>query len=202
MNIYESSDEYLIGCIKGGEIEKASILFDRHSRNIYTYFFRLTRSRVESEDLTQNVFVKLIRLRSSYKPDRQFLPWVFRIAHHAYIDHCKSKSKERHQLAIYNRAASAESEDENVEDALELFHKAFEKLSPEYRELLVLNRYHGLTYKQIGESLQLNEKAVKQKAFRALEKLRSECKKLESLNEQHPKIPIQLSNANRCGGST
>jgi RNA polymerase sigma-70 factor (ECF subfamily) len=182
MNVYEPSDEYLIACIKGGEIEKASILFDRHSKNIYSYFYRLTRNRVESEDLTQNVFVKLIRFRSSYKPDHQFLPWVFRIAHHAYIDHCKCKSKERHQLIIYNRVASAESENENVEDTLDVFHKAFEKLSPEYRELLILNRYHGLTYKQIGKSLKLNEKAVKQKAFRALEKLRAECKKLESHN--------------------
>ncbi len=182
MNAYEPSDEYLISCIKGGEIEKASVLFDRYSENIYSYFYRLTRSRVESEDLTQNVFVRLIRFRSTYKPDHQFLPWVFSIAHNIYIDHCKRKTRERHQLITYSRVASAELGNENVDDMLTIFYSAFETLSEEYRELLVLSRYHGLTYKQLGETLQLSENAVKQKVFRVFEKLRAECKRLENIN--------------------
>lgn len=176
---HKPTDEYLINCIKGGEIEKTSLLFERHHKNIYSYFFRLTRSKVESEDLTQNVFVRLIRFRNSYKTERTFLPWLFGIAHHVFIDHCNYKTREINQLGQYQREFKEELESETVDDKLEIFYNAFEKLSVEYRELLLLNRYHGLTYRQIGESLGLNEKAVKQKAFRALEKLRLECKNLE-----------------------
>jgi len=177
MNDNQPSDEYLINCIRSGDIEKTAILFDRHHKNIFSYFYRLTRSRTESEDLTQNVFVRLIRFRSSFKPYHLFLPWLFRIAHNVFIDHCKYKSKEIKQQNDYRIDVLYESEIENDDDKLTVFYKAFEKLPPEYRELIILNRYHELTYKQIGESLGMNEKAVKQKAFRALEKLRAECKK-------------------------
>jgi RNA polymerase sigma factor (sigma-70 family) len=175
---YQPTDEYLINSIKGGDIEKTAILFDRHHKNIFSYFYRLTKSRIESEDLTQNVFVRLIRFRNSYKPDRHFLPWIFRIAHHVFIDHCNYKTKEINQLNNYHQAISDELENDNNDDKLTVFYKAFEKLPVDYRELIIMNRYHELTYKQIGESLGMNEKAVKQKAFRALEKLRAECKKL------------------------
>lgn len=176
------SDEYIINSIKGGEIEKASLLFERHYKNIYTYFFRLTRNQAESEDLVQNVFVRLIRFRNSYKTGHPFLPWIFRIAHHVFIDHCSYKTKEINQLNQYGHFVNQEDENDEAEVKLKMFYQAFEKLPVEYRELLLLNRYHGLTYKQIGESLGLNERSVKQKAFRALEKLRVECKKLEILD--------------------
>jgi len=179
----QPSDEYLISCIKSGEIEKASILFERHHKNIFSYFFRLTRNKVESEDLTQNVFVRLIRFRNSYKTGHLFLPWAFRIAHHVFIDYCNFKSKEYGRLGDYRRELGSEIEEDVADNKLELFYKAFEKLPVEYRELLLLNRYHGLTFKQIGETLGSNERAVKQKAFRALEKLRLECKKLEEVDE-------------------
>ncbi len=185
MPVYQPTDEYLINCIKTGEIEKTSMLFDRHHKNIYSYFFRLTRNRIESEDLTQNVFVRLIRFRKSYKQGHPFLPWVFGIAHHVFIDHCNYKTKEFNTLNDFYKYSHYESEDEDVEDKLKLFYKAFEKLPAEYRELLILNRYHTLTYRQIGESLGLNEHAVKQKAFRALEKLRMEFKKLKEVDEQY-----------------
>jgi len=181
MNDFQPSDEYLINCIRNGDIEKTAILFERHQKNIFAYFFRLTRNRVESEDLTQNVFVRLIRFRNSYKPYHPFLPWIFRIAHHVFIDHCNYKTKEIKRLNEYNRVTECESE--NDDEKLIVFYKAFEKLPIEYRELLILNRYHELTYKQIGESLGMNEKAVKQKAFRALEKLKGECKKLGAIDE-------------------
>lgn len=178
----QPSDEYLINCIKCGEIEKASFLFERHHKNVFTYFYRLTRNKVESEDLTQNVFVRIIRFRNSYKTGHLFLPWAFRIAHHVFIDYCNFKCKELNQRGNYQKEVDQEVSDDSVDDKIEIFYKAFDKLPAEYRELLLLNRYHGLTFKQIGETLGSNERAVKQKAFRALEKLRLEYRKLEKVD--------------------
>lgn len=182
MNNSQPSDEYLINCIQGGNIEKASILFDRHHRNIFTYFYRLTRCRAESEDMTQNVFVRLIRYNRTYKTGHQFLPWVFSIAHNVFIDYCNYRNKEINCLKNYNKQLN--DEDTDVQnDQLERFYMAFEQLPIEYRELLVMNRYHDLSYKQIGEALGVNEKAIKQKAFRAMEKLRKEFYKLETVED-------------------
>jgi len=178
MIIDQPSDEYLINCIKDGDIEKTSLLFERHHKNIFTYFYRLTRNKAESEDLTQNVFVRLIRLRNSYKPGNFFLPWVYRISHNVFVDYCNFKNKSNNQLNNY-RHDLGETDNETEEVQLDVFYKAFDKLPVEYRELLILSRYNGLTYRQIGESLGINERAVKQKAFRALEKLRSNYFKIE-----------------------
>jgi RNA polymerase sigma factor (sigma-70 family) len=177
----QASDEYIINCVKDGNIEKVAILFDRHHQNIYSYFYRLTRSKVVSEDLTQNVFVRLISYCSSYKIGHQFLPWVFRIAHNAFIDYHKYKTKELNCLNYYRDTLNSydEIEVERNTNQLEIFYEAFGKLPSEYQELLLMNRYHDLTYKQIGVVLGLTERAVKQKTFRAINKLRKEYEILE-----------------------
>ena len=183
MSVYQPSDEYLINCIKGGDIDKSSLLFERHYKNIYIYFFRLTRNKAESEDLTQNVFLRLIRFRNSYKSDHLFLPWIFKIAHHVFIDHCNYKEKEISNLNNYCRISNDETDEETDEGKLEVFYCAFEKIPIDYKELIILNRFHKLTYKQIGESLGLKERTVRQKAFRAIKRLRIEFEKLENLDK-------------------
>lgn len=179
MNLLEPSDEYLITCVKDGNIEKTAILFDRHHKNIYSYFYRLTRSKAESEDLVQNVFLRLLNYRNSYKLGHQFMPWLFRIAHNVYIDYCKCKVKETACFKVLSKINDETPESNDIEEQIDRFYKAFNLLHPDYQEILILNRYQKLTYKQIGEALGQREKAVKQKAFRAMIKLRDEYNKLE-----------------------
>lgn len=172
------SDEYLIKCVKDGDIEKVATLFDRHHQKIHSYFYRLTRCGVESEDLTQNVFVRIISFRNSYKLGHQFLPWIFRIAHNVFIDHCKFKNKEVNCLNYFENISIDEEDNEAKSDQLDRFYIAFTSLPIEYRELLIMSRYNDLTYKQIGEVLGISERAVRQKAFRAIVRLRKEYEKV------------------------
>ncbi len=176
------SDEYLIKCVKDGDIEKVAALFERHHQKIHSYFYRLTRCGVESEDLTQNVFVRIISFRNSYKLGHQFLPWVFRIAHNVFIDHCKFKNKEVNKLQYFENNSNVEEDTEVNIDQLDRFYMAFNLLPVEYRELLIMSRYHDLSYKQIGVVLGTSERAVRQKAFRAIVKLRKEYEKVSSTN--------------------
>lgn len=119
MNISNPTDEYLINCIKDGDIEKSAIIYERHFKSIYAYFFRLTRGKMESEDLAQNVFLRMIRLRNSYKTNHLFLPWLYKIAHNIFIDFCNASNKEIRNLKDY-KEENFETEDfDNKEKQLE-----------------------------------------------------------------------------------
>lgn len=74
------SDEQLMKQLAQGDKKAAGVLYDRYYKNVYGYFVRTTHDADASRDLTQNVFLKIIRYSESWKEDRVFAHWLFRIA--------------------------------------------------------------------------------------------------------------------------
>ena len=101
----------------------------------------------------------------------KFTSWMYRIAHNTFIDQSRklkweTEMPEQHELA----APSDRSIEREQEHAL--LHKALLQLAPDKRELLVLSRFQGLRYEQIGELLGVETNTVKVRIFRALGQLR------------------------------
>ena len=66
--------------VKEGHLSELTALFDRYQVNLYNFFLRLTADRAASQDLTQNLFYRLIRYRQSYDPSHgSFRSWIYRI---------------------------------------------------------------------------------------------------------------------------
>lgn len=74
------SDEQLMKQLAQGDKKAAGVLYDRYYKNVYGYFVRTTHDADASRDLTQNVFLKIIRYSESWKEDRVFAHCLFRIA--------------------------------------------------------------------------------------------------------------------------
>lgn len=133
-----------------------------------------------SEDLTQNVFEKLIKHRKTFKNKNAFAPWIFRIARNVNVDNYrlnKIKISEEVEIASMDKVDNAYCENT---DQYDLLHKAMNRIKPEYKEILVLKRFQGLKYKEIGTVLDITENNVKIKAHRAIKSLREEYYKLEN----------------------
>lgn len=169
------SDEILMRKLALGDKKSAGVLYDRYYKNVYGYFFRMTKNADTSRDLTQNVFVKILKYSHSWKVDKTFAYWLFRIARNILIDYFnenrKFNSEENYQeVAEFDLEESLQVQD--TKEKFELLLDAMSQLPPAYREMIELNRFQGFSYKEIANTISSTENAVKVKTFRAIQKLK------------------------------
>lgn len=174
------TDESLMETVKQGQFEHMSPLYERHSRTILNYFYRLTGDRESSRDLTQMVFERLLRYRRSYKPGARFRPWMFQVARNVLADHWKRSARmpadsfdenEGGNCEVSNAAANVEPS-WRAERAGRELREAMAQLRPADREVLVLSRFHGMRYEEIALVMKKSVTAVKTQSHRALLALR------------------------------
>lgn len=164
----EQNDEQLMGEVASGDLDKLRILFDRHHLHVYNFLFKMSGDKMLSEDLTQDVFYKVIKYKASYKSGN-FVSWLFTIARNSLKSHF-TRNKEVHgdlETVKYKLG-----EEERSEDFSHL-HKALQKLDESDRELVVLNRLQGVRYQELAEIMESTPGAVKTKMSRALKKLKT-----------------------------
>lgn len=163
------TDEELMIQVAEGKLESMRILFERYHVWIYNFFLQMIRNREVCEDLTQNTFYKVIRYKTSYNGNK-FSTWIFRIARNLSTDYFReTKNKASQTMDSLPEIAIAGNENEETQ----YLNEALQKLPDSDREIVVLNKLHGLKYAEIAEVLQSTESAVRLKAHRAIKKLRT-----------------------------
>jgi RNA polymerase sigma-70 factor (ECF subfamily) len=168
------SDSEVMEKVRDGQVEKLAILFERHQVKMFNFFLRLTSSRSTSEDLVQNVFIRILKYRSTYKGKGKFAVWMFRIARNVHVDHLR-KNKDDFQLDDqFEDPVSKENPPgtsfEQKED-IALLQKAISKLPFKKREALILNRFQNMKYKDIAELFGCKVGTVKANIHRAIKQL-------------------------------
>lgn len=170
--------------VKSGQLDQLGLLFERYNRPLYGFFLRLTSDEAVSEDLVQNVFMRIIKYRHTYKGDGKFSTWMYHMARNLFADHYKKEKRMGHKedVSVTDRYYK---NDENAEHAkiaseeLSLLENAMSNLSIDKREILVMSKYQGMKYQDIADVLEITESAVKVRIFRALKELRANYDKLE-----------------------
>lgn len=182
------SDKALMMKVKSGDIDQLGLLFERHSKPLFGFFYRLTSNGPVSEDLVQNVFMRILRYRHTFNGDGKFTTWMYQIARNVHIDHYRKEKRlgQTDELINWEQMKSDEKDaHEHLEHKsdLNLLRKAMARLSVEKREALILSRYQGLKYEEIADIQDCSLSAVKVRIFRALNELKEIVTHLE--REQH-----------------
>lgn len=169
------SDEILMKKVADGDKKSIGIIYENNYKKVYGYFFRMTKDVETSRDLTQNVFVKILKYSHSWKVDKTFAYWLFRIARNILIDHFNENKKfygteQNEEVAELDLSESLREQD--TKEKYEFLLDAMAKLPPAYREMIELNRFQGFSYKEIAKATLSTENAVKVKTFRAIQKLK------------------------------
>ncbi len=162
--------------VKEGHLSELTSLFDRYQVTLYNFFLRLTRDRAISQDLTQNLFYRLIRYRQSYEPSHgNFRSWIYRMARNVHFDFCKQEQKAPGRLADPEILEDqlADQSMGYTQDQYQRLDLAMAKLDPDQREVLILSRYQGLKYEEIARIRESSVAAIKVQVFRALKQLRT-----------------------------
>jgi RNA polymerase sigma-70 factor (ECF subfamily) len=175
------SDEQLMKHLAQGNKQAAGILYDRYHPKVFGYFVRQIRNQESSRDLTQNVFLKVIKYSSSWKDDKVFAYWLFHIARNILIDFHRAARHfydidEEPEIATRDMEQSIRSSE--ARESYDLLLDAMAKLPPGSRELIELNRFQGFSYKEIAATIDSTENAVKVKTFRAIQKLKEIYEKI------------------------
>jgi RNA polymerase sigma-70 factor (ECF subfamily) len=168
------SDEDLMAAHVRGDKRAFDELFQRHAPAIVRFFMRSFRDLGVSEDLGQQVFLRVHRARETYDVARPFKPWLYTIAGRVRLDEWDRRRRTIEQLdeeGSPERHAGA-SEPEEPADPHPI-HAALAQLTEPQRQILHLHRVEELTFREIGVVMSLSEGAVKLRAFRAYEKLRA-----------------------------
>lgn len=158
--------------VSQGNLDAMSFIFERYHLRLYNFLVQMTRDKAVAEDLTQTVFYKAIRYRTSYKGG-QFVSWIFKIARNVFSDHYQKSKRTVNNIEI--DLVTYKTEDDFIDRKEEVAHlyNAINKLDVEERELIVMNRFQEMKYSQIADITGSSEGAVKVKVHRIIKKLKT-----------------------------
>lgn len=178
------TDESIMEAVKNGDLQKASLLFERYHKRIYNFLARMSMDRELAEDLTQNVFLRLIRYRNSYREGAKFQSWIYQVARNVFADHYQAnKSRFSNYVdveKIEDRMADTNEIDE-MDEKEKILHRSLAKLTEEQRELLVLTRFQHMKYEDVAAIMDTTVANIKVKIHRAILKLREHYFELEKI---------------------
>ncbi|HKK42670.1 MAG TPA: RNA polymerase sigma factor [Bacteroidales bacterium] len=173
--VSDQNDETIMVRVKEGNLQYMSILFERYNVRLFNFFLRLTSDRDISNDLTQNLFVRVIRYRNTFKEDYSFKSWIYQMArniHNDYRNELKRTGDIFTGSGIYPSDIPDEENVNREEDFVRL-EKALSLLDYNQKELLILSKFQGLKYEEISSVTNQSVGAVKVAVHRAIKQLRS-----------------------------
>ncbi len=157
-----------------GNMEAFETVYSTLGGGLRAYLGTLARDRVLADDLLQETFLQLHRVRHTYQPPRPVKPWVYAIARNVFLMQRRSATRRSRHESVADDAlpevpVPPEMEALGDRDAIRV---ALERISEGRREPLVLHHILGMSFKEIGAVLGISEGAAKVRAHRALVELR------------------------------
>lgn len=187
MTTQTTTDNELMFQVKAGDLDKMAVLFQRHSKALYGFFWYMLKQKELSEDLVQTVFMRMLNSRHTFNGTGKFETWMFHIARNILKDQYR---KDKHRAGYYDLSVAEEQKDHDPvadmhmqrKQENETLFKAMDKLGKEDKELLILARFREMKYSEIGSLLKISEGAVKVRVFRALNQLKKHYLALQNEN--------------------
>jgi RNA polymerase sigma factor (sigma-70 family) len=175
------SDNAIMLKVKSGDFNKLGILFERYNRMLFGFFYRTTSNREVSEDLVQNLFIRIMKYRKQFRGDGKFSTWMYTIARNILADHFKQTRRKGFKIELTEAHENIDNNglDVEFEEKRQILKKAMNCLEPDKLELLILSRYQGLKYREIAKIMKSSEGAIRIKIFRVLNDLKEHYLKLE-----------------------
>jgi RNA polymerase sigma-70 factor (ECF subfamily) len=146
-----------IAAAKAGEWDALSYLYSRYADDVCRFVQSIVRDPYEAEDITQDVFAKLMRVIGKYEErEVPFAAWIMRVARNAALDHVRS----RRQIPVDEVWVSEEDQEQASLEYTHALKAALAELPESQRQVLVLRHIGGLSPTEIAERLGKTEASI------------------------------------------
>ncbi len=186
----ESSDAAVMLRVAAGDEAGFNYLIEKYHRAMIHFLFRMVHNQAVAEELAQEVFLRVYRSRESYRAEAKFTTWLYRIATNLAVNHARDTRHERSAQTVYLDAPDEEtgttpdvaddepSVEQNLlrDERMAAIRKHVMALPERQRMAVLMHKYQGMDYRQIGDVLKLSESATKSLLFRAYQTLRERLK--------------------------
>ncbi len=177
-------DAELMLRVRDGDSVSFGLLLERHRGPVIHFLYRMVQNQAVSEELAQEVFLRVYRSRGTYEPTAKFTTWLFRIATHLALNWIRDGKNEKSQQSLDEEMSDGTAKQvadrkPSVEQHLvgqvkvNEVRRAIESLPEKQRAAVLMHKYREMEYSQIAGVLSCSESAVKSLLFRAYETLRS-----------------------------
>jgi len=173
----EVTDNALVAQCRRGVQPAFESIFERYERPVYRLAVQLLGNHDDAMDALQTSFIKAFTHLPGYDNGRPFAPWLFRIARNECIDVMRRRERAARHTAQSAGNARAPYDDPSIlaekSEAKARLWKAIQRLNNEHKEILVLREFHGLSYRELADTLEIPVGTVMSRLAAARKKLRS-----------------------------
>jgi RNA polymerase sigma-70 factor (ECF subfamily) len=176
--------------LSAGNMSGFDFLIQKYRKSIVNFMYRMVHNQAVAEELAQEVFLRVYRSRETYRAEARFSTWLYRIATNLGVNYARDTRHERTASTIYLDEADSETgTTPDVADStpgaeaamlrrerLNAIREHVLALPERQRTAVLMHKYEGMDYKQIGDVLKLSESATKSLLFRAYQTLREKLK--------------------------
>jgi RNA polymerase sigma-70 factor (ECF subfamily) len=186
----ELEDSAIMLELRAGNMSGFDFLIQKYRKPIINFMYRMVHNQAVAEELAQEVFLRVYRSRETYRAEARFSTWLYRIATNLGVNYARDTRHERTASTIYLDETDAETgttpdvadSTPGAEDGLlrrermNAIRQHVLALPERQRMAVLMHKYEGMDYRQIGDVLKLSESATKSLLFRAYQTLREKLK--------------------------
>jgi RNA polymerase sigma factor (sigma-70 family) len=173
------SDEQLIRWVANGDASCLGTLFERHHRGVYQFCLQLTRNAATSEDLVQEVFIKVLKKASDFRAEGSVKAWIFNIARNVAFDHLRRNARQNDGEESADETSERLVDHRSTEQTaagwqnLQLVERALAEIPAAAREVIWLGRFVFDDYADLAQALGCTASAARVRMHRAMQELHS-----------------------------
>jgi RNA polymerase sigma-70 factor, ECF subfamily len=189
-HFHEMEDSAIMLELSAGNMSGFDYLIHKYRKPIVNFMYRMVHNQAVAEELAQEVFLRVYRSRETYRAEARFSTWLYRIATNLGVNHARDTRHERNASTVYLDETDSETgTTPDVADTtpgaeagllrrerLNAIRQHVLALPERQRMAVLMHKYEGMDYKQIGDVLKLSESATKSLLFRAYQTLREKLK--------------------------
>lgn len=179
---YMDSDEFLMLKSQEGDDQAFGLLYDRYSTKMVGYFYKmLWNDRNRAEDMTQDLFTKLIKNGSSFDKNKNFKTWIFTIASNMCKNEYRHEEVRRKHVDSQKSVSTTYNSEPAIDSALfkRRLDEQLSELDVTKRSVFIMRFKQNLSIKEIAKVMDCSEGTIKSRIFYTLKELATQLKEFD-----------------------
>lgn len=176
-DILLSDNELIQKIVKTNDAHCFAILYDRYVTQVYNKCYGFSSSKEEAQDLTHDVFIKLFVKLRTFKGKAKFSTWLYSFTYNFCVNYITRNNYKKNELNVETEIP--DSDDEKIDNSeASLFEmksdklkKSLDLIDPNDKVILLLKYQDDIPIKEIAQTMEIGESAVKMRLKRAREKV-------------------------------